>query len=136
MSPVGAYKMPSWTCPNNKCTYDKQLELGQTCPMCGQQAKGFNFSEFGNLLKEKWDLKKSKENAKRQERILKKMKFCPKCGSKNLNFPVFYRPSIWKCLDCGYEGAIIVEDSRLAGKIRERHRRSTEETEKQPPSNA
>jgi len=128
--------MPSWTCPNNKCTYDKQLQPGQTCPLCGQQAQGFDFSEFGNLLKEKWDLKKSQESAKKRERILKKMKFCPRCGSTNLNFLVFYRPSVWKCLDCGYEGAVIVEDSGLAGKIRERYRRSGEETEKQPSSNA
>jgi len=87
-------------------------------------------------MKEKLNLKKSKERAKKQERILKKMKFCPKCGSTNLNFPVFYRPSVWKCLDCGYEGAVIVEDSKLAGKIQERYRRTSRETEKQPPSNA
>jgi len=127
--------MPSWTCPNTKCTYDKQLQPGQTCPLCGQQAKGFDFSEFGNLLKEKWGLKKSKEKAEKQERISKKIKFCPKCGSTNLNFLVFYHTSVWKCLDCGYEGAVIVEDSKLAGKIRERYRRSGEETEK-PSSNA
>lgn len=128
--------MSSWTCPNAKCTYDKQLQPEQTCPLCGQQAKGFGFSEFGNLLKEKWDLKKSMERTKKQERISKRTKFCPKCGSTNLNFLVFYRPSVWKCLDCGYESAVIVEDSKLAGKIRERYRRTSEETEKQPQSNA
>jgi ribosomal protein L37AE/L43A len=60
----------------------------------------------------------------------KPVKFCPKCGSTNINFPVFYRPSIWKCLDCGYEGAFIVEDSKLAEKIKEDYQRKTEKTEK------
>jgi ribosomal protein L37AE/L43A len=113
--------MPSWTCPNPKCTYDKQLEPGQHCPLCGEEAKGFNFAAFGDILKEKWDLKKSMAKSKEQERILKRMKFCPKCGSPNINFLIFFLPSIWKCLDCGYEGALIVEDGQLAEKIQKRY---------------
>jgi len=109
--------MPSWTCPNTKCTYDKELQPEQHCPLCGEQAKSFNFSEFSDLLKEKWSLKK-------QEKILRRIKYCPKCGSTNINFAVFYRPSIWKCLDCGYEGAFIIEDSKLAEKMQERHRKN------------
>jgi len=58
------------------------------------------------------------------------VKFCPKCGSTNINFPVFYRPSIWKCLDCGYEGAFIVEDSKMAEKIKEDYVKKTKKTEK------
>ena len=49
-----------------------------------------------------------------------RMKCCPKCDSTNINFLVFYRPSIWKCLDCGYEGAFIIEDCELAEKMQER----------------
>jgi transposase-like protein len=41
-------------------------------------------------------------------------KFCPKCGSSNLTFAAFFKPSIWRCLDCGYEGAFVVEDSKPA----------------------
>jgi DNA-directed RNA polymerase subunit M len=89
--------------------------------LCGEEAREFSFSEFGSLLKQKWSLKKSKVTSKRQERILREMKYCPKCGSTNINFLVFYRPSIWRCLDCGYEGALIVEDGKLAKKIRERY---------------
>jgi DNA-directed RNA polymerase subunit M len=113
--------MPWWTCPNAKCTYDKQLEAGQHCPLCGEQAKEFKSSELGNLWKQKWDFKKSIERARKQEEVLARRKFCPKCGSPNVNFLVFYRPSIWRCLECGYEGAFIVEDSRLAEKIGKRH---------------
>jgi ribosomal protein L37AE/L43A len=118
--------MGSWTCPNTKCTYDKQLQPGQCCPLCGEQAKEFTFSELGDLWKQKWDFKKSVERAKKEERALKRMKFCPKCGSTNINCLVFYRPSIWKCLDCGYEGAFIVEDGALAEKIRERYQNDKE----------
>lgn len=110
--------MPSWTCPNPKCVFDKQLERGQHCPLCGEEAKGFNFTEFGNILKEKWSLKKSIGKLKEQEEIMGRMKFCPKCGSTNINFLIFYRPSMWKCLNCGYQGVLIVEDGKLAEKIR------------------
>jgi ribosomal protein L37AE/L43A len=113
--------MPWWTCPNTKCTYDKQLELGQRCPLCGEQAKEFKFSELGSVWKQKWGFKKSIERAKKQEEFLGRRKFCPKCGSTNINFLIFYRPSIWKCLDCGYEGAFIIEDNRLAEKIQKRY---------------
>jgi hypothetical protein len=40
-----------------------------------------------------------------------RMKHCPKCGSTNINFPLIYRPSMYKCQDCGYEGAFIIEGS-------------------------
>jgi len=118
--------MVSWTCPNRKCTYDKQLEPGEHCPLCGEEAQGFSLNEFGNVLKEKWDIEKSIMREKKQERLLKRIKFCPKCGSTNINFLVFYRPSIWRCLDCGYEGAFIVEDGKLAEKIQERYRSNKE----------
>ncbi|HEY4675140.1 MAG TPA: hypothetical protein VIH48_03705 [Candidatus Bathyarchaeia archaeon] len=111
--------MPSWTCPNTKCTYDKELELGQQCPLCGEQAKEFKSSELGNLWRQKWEFKESIERAKKQEKVLEKVKFCPKCGSAHINFLIFYRPGIWRCLDCDYEGAFIIEDSKLAEKIRE-----------------
>lgn len=103
--------MVTWTCPNTKCTYDDKLEPGQYCPLCGKEAQKFNFSELGNLLKKKTIFRKSIKKIKEQRELIKKVKFCPKCGSTNINFPIFYRPSIWKCLDCGYEGALIVEDT-------------------------
>ena len=54
---------------------------------------------------------------------MRRMKCCPKCGSTNINFLVFYRPSVWKCLDCGYEGAFIIEDCELAEKLQERYQK-------------
>jgi len=122
--------MPIWTCPNTKCTYNKQLQPGQHCPLCGKEAKEFKFNDFGNLLKEKDGFRKSIEKTKEHERLLRRLKFCPKCGSTNINFLIFYRPSIWKCLDCDYEGAFIVEDSKLAEKTQERYRKALEEKHK------
>jgi len=119
--------MTLWTCPNTKCTYNKQLKPGQHCPLCGKEAQEFNFDEFGNLLKEKERYKKSIEKTKEKEQIAKKMKFCPKCGSSNINFLAFYRPSTWKCLDCGYEGALIIEDGTLAEKIQKNYKKTQEE---------
>jgi DNA-directed RNA polymerase subunit M len=118
--------MTSCTCPNNKCTNDKQLQPGQNCPLCGKLAKEFKFSELENLWKQKWDFKKSIERIKKQEITSRSRAFCPRCGSTNINFSVFYRPSIWRCLDCGYEGTFIVEDSKLAEKI-QKHCQKTRE---------
>ena len=117
------------TCPNTKCKYDEEMQSGQRCPLCGKEAEEFKFSEFGNLLKKKDEFKKSVGMTKEHEQTLVRMKFCPKCGSSNINFPIFYRPSIWKCIDCGYEGALIVEDSNVAKKIKERYWKTRERTE-------
>lgn len=57
----------------------------------------------------------------------KRAKFCPKCGSPNTTFVIFFKPSIRRCLDCGYEGTFIIEDSKLAEKIRERFADAFEE---------
>jgi len=53
--------------------------------------------------------------------IEQKAKFCPKCGSKDIfwasGLPQLW--SIWECKECGYRGALVVEDSKLAMKIRQ-----------------
>ena len=119
--------MPIWTCPNTECKYDKNLKSGQHCPLCGKKAQAFDFNDLGNLLKEKWKYKKSLEKAKSDEAVSRLIKFCPRCGSPNMNVLVFYRPSIWKCLDCGYEGTFVVQDGELASKIREKHQKTLQE---------
>ena len=81
--------MPVWTCPNTKCTYDKNLKSGQKCPLCGTEAHAFNFDEYGILLKEKWQYKRKIEKTKSDELIERMIKFCPKCGSPNIQALVF-----------------------------------------------
>ena len=49
------------------------------------------------------------------------MKCCPKCSSTEITFLAFYYPSIWKCLNCGYEGAFIVENGKLPEKMQGCH---------------
>jgi len=52
---------------------------------------------------------------------LKGIRFCPKCGSTDIFFasglPQLW--SIWECRACGYRGALVIEDSKLADKLRE-----------------
>jgi DNA-directed RNA polymerase subunit M len=58
----------------------------------------------------------------------KHTKFCPKCGSHNIQWasglPQLW--SIWECKDCGYRGALVVEDGELAKKIRKRFLKQAE----------
>lgn len=51
----------------------------------------------------------------------RKLKFCPTCGSKNVDWLLPQNRQKWVCKDCGYIGAFIIEDSKLAGKIRKRY---------------
>jgi hypothetical protein len=46
-------------------------------------------------------------------------KFCPKCGSKNIEWTLPQTWSKWECRECGYIGAFIVEDGKIAEKLRE-----------------
>lgn len=56
------------------------------------------------------------------------MKFCPKCGSAEIywasGLPQLW--SIWECKECGYRGALVIEDSELATKIRQRYLKGDE----------
>jgi DNA-directed RNA polymerase subunit M len=124
---MGRVIMPVWTCPNTECAFDKNLKSGQHCPLCGKEAQAFDFDAFGILLKEKWKHKKSVEKTKSDEVVARMIKFCPRCGSPNINAVVFYRPSIWRCLDCGYEGTFVVQDGILAEKIRKDYQKTHEE---------
>lgn len=46
-----------------------------------------------------------------------------KMGSTNINSLVFYRPSFWKCLECGYEGVLIIEDCEFPEKMQEHYQK-------------
>jgi transposase-like protein len=49
------------------------------------------------------------------------MKFCPRCGSENIGWILPQDRSKWKCKDCGYVGAFIIEDGEIADEIREEY---------------
>jgi transcription factor S len=52
-------------------------------------------------------------------------KFCPKCGSTDVfwaqGLPQLW--SLWQCRNCGYRGALILEDGNLAAKLQEEWRK-------------
>jgi len=60
------------------------------------------------------------------------VRFCPKCGSTDIfwahGLPQLW--SLWQCRECGYRGAFIVEDSKLAKKIREDYLRKAKKIKK------
>ena len=49
------------------------------------------------------------------------VKFCPKCGSTNIEWTLPQTWSKWECKDCGYIGAFIIEDGKIAEKIHEEY---------------
>ncbi len=49
-------------------------------------------------------------------------KFCPNCGSSNIEWTLPQTWSTWQCKDCGYIGAFIVEDGRIADQIKREYR--------------
>jgi len=49
------------------------------------------------------------------------MKFCPKCGSKNIDWVLPQTRSKYDCKDCGYIGAFIIENGEIADEIREEY---------------
>ncbi len=57
---------------------------------------------------------------KRVTNMLGRIKFCPRCGSTNIfwasGLPQLW--SLWECRECGYRGALILEDGEIAEKLR------------------
>jgi len=102
------------------------LQPRQRCPLCNEEAQEFKSEGFGSLLEAKRNFKGLKGNRRRHKRDLEKAKYCPKCGSPEVDFLVYYSPSIWRCLNCGYEGVFVVEGSEFAAKIRERYQKTDE----------
>ncbi|CEA12958.1 hypothetical protein [Methanobacterium formicicum] len=51
---------------------------------------------------------------------MKRSKFCPNCGSMNIKWINPQMWSIWQCWDCGYQGAVVIEDKELADEIRKK----------------
>jgi len=57
------------------------------------------------------------------------MKFCPRCGSKNIEWVLPQDWSKWECKDCGYIGVFVIEDGVIADKIREEYVKKREKGE-------
>ena len=45
------------------------------------------------------------------------VKHCPQCGSSNIEWIIPHDRSKWQCRDCGYIGALIVENGRFAEEL-------------------
>jgi uncharacterized protein YeaO (DUF488 family)/predicted RNA-binding Zn-ribbon protein involved in translation (DUF1610 family) len=121
--------MGTWMCPNTKCAYDRQMQPKERCPLCGKMAQEFEFKVLTDLFKEKWAYKKERERAETIGRVLKRTKYCPRCGSARVfwahGLPQMW--SLWDCQNCGYRGALIIEDGKAAAKLRRDYKRRKEE---------
>ena len=49
------------------------------------------------------------------------VKFCPRCGSKNICQIIPQDMTKMECRDCGYVGAFIIEDEIIAEEIRKEY---------------
>lgn len=49
------------------------------------------------------------------------MKFCPRCGSPNVDWVLPQTWSKWECKACGWTGGFIVEDGKMAEGIRKEY---------------
>ena len=49
------------------------------------------------------------------------MKFCPRCGSKEIGWPLPHNRQKWECKECGYIGAFIIDDGVIAEEIRKEY---------------
>jgi len=56
-----------------------------------------------------------------------KMKFCPKCGSTNIEWVLPQDWSKWECRNCGYIGPLIIEDGKMAEEIRKEYLKKQKE---------
>jgi DNA-directed RNA polymerase subunit M/transcription elongation factor TFIIS len=68
---------------------------------------------------------------RKKEKDKKLMKFCPSCGSINIQWELPQTWSVWKCWDCGYVGAFVIEDSTMAVEIRKDYLKRTGEEKSQ-----
>ena len=62
---------------------------------------------------------------------MKTKKFCPNCGSTNIKWVIPQNWSMWRCYDCGYYGAVVIEDGEMACEIRKDYLKKHEEKEKE-----
>lgn len=64
----------------------------------------------------------------------KSVKFCPNCGSTNIKWLIPQMWSMWHCLDCGYMGAVVIEDGDMAEDIRANFLKRIKENESEDES--
>lgn len=57
------------------------------------------------------------------------VKFCPKCGSSNIEWTLPHTWSKWECRNCGYIGVFIIDDGKIADEIRKEYLKNKKEIE-------
>ncbi len=66
------------------------------------------------------------EDTEEDEMEDRKMLYCPKCGSPNVEWFLPQMWSKWVCKDCGYMGVLILEDGKIAAELRKEWKKGRE----------
>lgn len=68
------------------------------------------------------------------EKSHNRVKYCPTCGSTNIfwasGMPQLW--SVWECKECGYRGALVIEDGDLGAKLREEWKKNSKKQSPKP----
>ncbi|MFO8077184.1 MAG: hypothetical protein R6U21_00875 [Thermoplasmatota archaeon] len=51
------------------------------------------------------------------------MKYCPRCGSSNIEWVLPQDWSKWECKHCGYIGPVIIENGEIAEQIKKDYKK-------------
>ena len=49
---------------------------------------------------------------------MRKVTFCPTCGSTNIEWELPHTWSKWRCRECNYVGVFVIEDGEMAAQVR------------------
>jgi DNA-directed RNA polymerase subunit M len=88
-------------------------------------AKGQPASKSGEGKSNREEFGSHDEAQERKHKAKRGLKFCPRCGSTHIFFasglPQMW--SLWDCRNCGYRGALVIEDGKLASKLAEEYQK-------------
>ena len=59
------------------------------------------------------------------------MKYCPRCGSSNIEWVLPQDWSKWECKHCGYIGPMVIEDGKLADEIKKDYEKQQRKNSKE-----
>jgi ribosomal protein L37AE/L43A len=95
----------------------------EKCSLCGSEGgyKPFELKECKNC-KQKFCIEHIDDhNCIKSKTRMKYTKFCPSCGSENIDWILPHIWSMWQCKECGYRGPVVIEDSTLAKHVRKEY---------------
>jgi ribosomal protein S27AE len=87
--------------------------------------KGRQVSESNEVESDREPINNQDQSSEPYHKARRGLKFCPRCGSNDVFFAsgLPHLWSLWDCRTCGYRGAFILEDGKLALKLAEEYQK-------------